>query len=294
MSTLATLIAGIPIQRFDRHSGGVVVVCPEYYWRDRNPEQSNVQLKLKREFESWLEHVKISFKNAPDDIQYKLDEAETAYRIWVELDSNWSLNFDKAQNERNLRTAAAAFDKILDVLDAGKSSSILVVPDTNAELTQRKPDPVQYRALIGSDTFTFLLLPTVLSELDKLKNLHRNPDFREKAEKTITRIKGWRKQGSLSSGVVVDKSIQIRALHNEPNMKNTLSWLDAEVLDDPYDSERVFLKFNRTIQSVPLGRYSCSTSHRFRCLMAVLMVFVSERSLERQAGEVGGADSDLV
>jgi PIN domain len=227
---LATLIAGIPVQWYDRHSSSVIVVCPDFYWHDRNAEQSNIQLKLNREFENWFERLKISFKNAPDNIQYELDEAENAYRIWVELDSNWSLTADKAQNERNLRKAAAAFDKILNVLDAGKNAAVIVVPDTNAII--KEPDPAQYRALIGSDAFTFLLLPTVLSELDKLKNLHRNPDFREKAEKTITRIKGWRKQGSLSAGVVVDKSIQVRALHNEPNMKATLSWLDAEVLDD--------------------------------------------------------------
>jgi rRNA-processing protein FCF1 len=227
---LATLMAGIPVQWYNRHNGGVAVVCPEYHWRDRTPEQSNIQLKLKREFEGWLERVKISFKGAPDDIEYKLDEAENDYRVWVELDANWDLTPDKAENERKLRKAAAVFDKVLDVLDAGKGSAIIVVPDTNAVI--KEPDPVQYRTLVGSDSFTFLLLPTVLSELDKLKNLHRNPDFREKAEKTITRIKGWRKQGSLSSGVVVDKSIQIRALHNEPNMKNTLSWLDPEILDD--------------------------------------------------------------
>lgn len=227
---LAALIAQIPVRRFDR-SGGVIVVCPDYFWQDLTAEQSNVQLKIKRDFESWLERVKIMFRGSSEEVQYELQQAEAAFNTWIELDhNNWELTPDRAQNESHLRNDAAAFEKLTNILDPGKGSHVILVPDTNAIV--KEPDPTQYRGLVGSDTFTFLLLPTVLSELDKLKNHHRNPDFRDKADKVVTRIKGWRKQGSLSTGVTVDKTIQVRALHNEPNMKNTLSWLDPYVLDD--------------------------------------------------------------
>ncbi len=226
---LAKLIVDTPIRRLNR-SGGVIMVCPDYYWGDRNAQQVNAQMQLKRVFDGWLERLKISFKGAPDDIQHKLDEAECNFRIWVEFDNNWQLCPDRSENERRMRLKANAFDKILDILDAGKSNGIIIVPDTNAII--KEPDPVQYRTLAGANAFKFLLLPSVLSELDKLKNLHRNPDFRDKAEKVITRIKGWRKQGTLSVGVVVDQTIQVQALHNEPNMKSTLTWLDPNVLDD--------------------------------------------------------------
>jgi predicted ribonuclease YlaK len=76
------------------------------------------------------------------------------------------------------------------------------------------------------------LLPTVLGELDKLKIEHRNPEVREKARKVIDRIKGWRKQGALVDGITVDKSIKVKAASREPDLKHTLSWLDASNNDD--------------------------------------------------------------
>ncbi len=106
----------------------------------------------------------------------------------------------------------------------------VLIPDTNA--IADNPDPTQYRAITGDDSFIFLLLPTVLGELDQLKNNHRNPDFREKVNKAITRIKGWRHQGHLPSGVTVDGTITVKAVAKEPDMSATLTWLDKENRDD--------------------------------------------------------------
>ena len=243
MSTLATLratlkritddfvnlMATVSIRYFQRNE--MAIVCPDFYWVERTPQQTGVQLQIKRSFDAWIERVKVAFDGAPDEVLFKLEEAETDFRDWLEFsDNNWSLKNDRAENERQIRATAATFDEILNVLEAGKNGGMVVVPDTNAII--KEPDPTRYRTLVGSDAFTFLLLPTVLSELDKLKNLHRNPDFRDKTEKVITRIKGWRKQGSLSTGVVIDQSIQVRALHNEPDMKSTLNWLDPAISDD--------------------------------------------------------------
>ncbi|MDF1690678.1 MAG: PIN domain-containing protein, partial [Cycloclasticus sp.] len=62
--------------------------------------------------------------------------------------------------------------------------------------------------------------------------LHRNAEVREKANKCIKRIKGWRTQGSLQEGVTVDSNIKVSAAYQEPDMDNTLSWLDRENCDD--------------------------------------------------------------
>jgi hypothetical protein len=107
---------------------------------------------------------------------------------------------------------------------------IILVPDTNSLLAAF--DPIEYRKVSGENSFVFMILPTVLGERDRLKVEHRNPDVREKAKKVITRIKGWRNQGPLAKGVTVDKTITVKALHTEPNMKATLSWLDSDNRDD--------------------------------------------------------------
>jgi predicted ribonuclease YlaK len=104
------------------------------------------------------------------------------------------------------------------------------VPETNSLLANT--DPTAYRDIAGQKAFVFMLLPTVLGELDKLKVEHRNPDVREKARKVIDRIKGWRRQGALVDGITVDKSIKVKAASREPDLKKTLSWLDPRNNDD--------------------------------------------------------------
>ena len=77
-------------------------------------------------------------------------------------------------------------------------------------------------------------MPTVLSELDKLKIVHRDDNFRKKVESVINRIKGYRTQGSLLNGVAVYKTIVIKMIAKEPNFNNTLSWLDKNNNDDRF------------------------------------------------------------
>lgn len=148
----------------------------------------------------------------------------------MELESNWSLSESMPDNLRQFEEAAKEISEILSIFDQKSSNEILLIPDTNSLLFSC--DPVTYRKVASQNAFTFLLLPTVLGELDRLKYLHRNQDVREKAEKAIKRIKGWRNQGSLTDGVVVDKTILVKAWHKEPDMDNTLSWLDNSVQDD--------------------------------------------------------------
>ena len=146
------------------------------------------------------------------------------------MDGPWELSRDQAANDRALRRDAAKLEKILDVLEAVGNHLTIIIPDTNSLLVE--PDPVNYRGIAGTRSLVFVLLPTVLGELDRLKIEHRNPDVRDKAKRTITRIKGWRQQGSLPAGVTVDKTIKVIARHNEPDMSKTLSWLDPDVQDD--------------------------------------------------------------
>jgi hypothetical protein len=227
---LVALIRGVPIRYFDRYAGGVVAVFPEYYWGEPTPEQRNAQLSIKRDYEEWIDLLRCILRKATDEVAGRIREADESFRIWLELGSNWSLSPDAGANERKLREDASRFSAILDILDSGAPNEVIVIPDTNSLVGT--PEPPQYRPIAGRDNFVFLLLPTVLGELDELKNLHKNPDFREKAKKVIIRIKGWRTQGSLRDGVTVDRTITVMAIANEPDMEGALSWLDPKVRDD--------------------------------------------------------------
>ena len=227
---LAEFIRDIPIEWLDRHSGGVILVAPDYYWGEPSDEQRQEQLAIKRDYEEWFEVFKLVFANAPVDLGRRMKKADQGMRKWIELHSNWSLERDPDSNEVNMRSDADRIMKILAIIEAGGPAQPILVPDTNALI--RHPDPIQYGTITEDDSFVFLLLPTVLAELDTLKYTHRNADFREKVNKVITRVKGWRNQGTLRDGVTVNRTITVRAVAMEPDMQNTLKWLDKENRDD--------------------------------------------------------------
>ena len=227
---VADFIRDIPIEWLDRHGGGVILVAPDYDWGEPTDEQRNAQLTIKRDYEQWFEVFRSAFAMSPADLSRRIKKADRQMRKWIELHSNWELQPDPGLNEQKLWEDADEFIKILAILDAGGPTQAILVADTNAIIGH--PDPVVYRSIAGDGSFVFLLLPTVLAELDALKNTHRNPDFREKVNKAITRVKGWRNQGSLRDGVTVDRTITVRAVAIEPDMQNTLKWLDKENRDD--------------------------------------------------------------
>ena len=227
---LAALVEELPIKRLDRYGGGVVIIAPEYYWGEPSAEQLNAQLAIKRDYEEWFDVFRSLFARATDDLHRRIREADQRLRMWIELRSNWSLQSDPPSNRDSLRNDAAHFIEILGIIEVSGPMPPVLIPDTNAIVGNA--DPTQYRTIAGDGSFIFLLLPTVLAELDELKNTHRNPDFREKANKVITRVKGWRNQGTLRNGVTVDRTITVKAVAIEPDMQDTLTWLDKENRDD--------------------------------------------------------------
>jgi len=228
VESLAELVRTLPVRRF-KQGGAVVFVGPQLYFGDRSTDQQAIQFALKREYEVLSELLKLLIRGGPKEIVGNLKEADEHFREWLDFNGSWSVTADPTENARQVRAAAEPFERILDVLDLASEDEVLVVPETNSLLAEA--DPKAYRQ-IADTTFVFMLLPTVLGELDKLKIEHRNPDVRDKAKNVINRIKGWRKQGPLVDGVTVDKNITVRASSREPDFKNTLSWLDKDNNDD--------------------------------------------------------------
>ena len=228
--SLAGLIRELPVEWLGSDGGGVIIIAPEYYWGKASAEQLKAQLAIKRDYEEWFEVFRSVFRTATDVLNKRIEEADQRFRKWIELKSNWKLRPDPFFNEKNLREDAARFAKILEIIEVDGASETILIPDTNT--IAGEPDPIRYRTIAGDDNFVFLLLPTVLAELDTLKNTYRNPDFRKKVNKAITRVKGWRNQGSLRDGVTVCRTITVKAVATEPDMKHTLTWLDKDNRDD--------------------------------------------------------------
>jgi predicted ribonuclease YlaK len=107
-----------------------------------------------------------------------------------------------------------------------------LIPDTNALIYF--PDISKW-TFPEMNQFTIALMPTVLEELDSLKINHNNSTVREKAEKIIRMIKGYRNRGSLTEGVnIVKNKIKLVAIPIEPNGIDTLPWIDLRNNDDRF------------------------------------------------------------
>jgi len=227
---LTEIINSVEIYYRDFSSGGVVVLGPNYHWKELSAAQKSTQINLKKEYELVSELLSLFFRNGPKDLNLKLEQADKKIRDWIEFESAWYISTDKIKNEKKLREHFGELFELIDILDVHNSDDIILIPDTNSLI--QSCDPIKYKKAVSNEEYVFLLIPTVLQELDELKILHRNENVRDKAKKAITRIKGWRNQGSLIDGVTVNKTITVKTIANEPDMNNTLSWLDKDNSDD--------------------------------------------------------------
>ena len=164
---IADLIQELPIERLNRYVRPVVITARDYYWGEASSEQLNDQLAIKRDYEEWFDIFKSVFTKTTDDLNRRIDKADSQLRMWIELTSNWSISHDRAANEEKLRADAKPFYEMLAILDANGPAATILIPDTNAIIGE--PAPIHYKTIACDDTFVFLLLPTVLAELDALK-----------------------------------------------------------------------------------------------------------------------------
>lgn len=227
--SLSTLVAVSRVEPVDADMGFFVVVnAPDFCFADGDDTHAKAQLDLRSRYLDWYERFSLLYPDPPHEIQERIAAAHAELLNWIDLERNFQIGQDSFANAEASRSAFKPFHRLLSILD-GDGPRILV-PDTNALIAV--PDPACYVELIESTEFLFVLLPTVLSELDNLKNHARELEFRNRVNRVVTRIKGWRNQGSLVDGVTLNKSITVRSVTREPDMDRSLSWLDRDNRDD--------------------------------------------------------------
>lgn len=230
-AALLELVAGLEVEyQGDFNAGPLLIPAPEYSWMEPDQGARRRQLKLREGFLNWHERLCLLFTSSPPDLLAELDRGKEEVLEWLDLDTNWSLTPHAQDNQSKVRDAFEPLMRQLAIFSNTADEEILVIPDTNALTSQ--PDPRKYQGIAGKADFSFLLLATVLSQLDALKYQARDQKYREKVTRVIRRIKGWRQQGSLIAGVTVDRTIRVAARAQEPNFENTLGWLDRQNADD--------------------------------------------------------------
>lgn len=230
-------------------NSGLVIVCPPYHWQPLATEHRAAQAQIKSRYQHWYELFYRCHSRHSTDIQNQI-KATNKYVISVtELNTGWSTDATFEGNQEQLSKEVGVFHSLLQAQSSGQDELILV-PDTNSLL--KSADPAPYSNVVGAPKFTFVLVPTVLSELDGLKRSREGQTVGEKAERAIRTIKGFRHQGSVLDGVKVAKTITVRMIATEPRKEKLPSWLDLGNQDDKILASALEIQFENPSATVVL------------------------------------------
>ncbi|MBI3411412.1 MAG: hypothetical protein HY040_24050 [Planctomycetes bacterium] len=212
------------------HSESIVILGPSHFWADLSVEAQRLQTKILNDYKKYRDLIRVLIRGLTDESQRAFKEANDLILRLVEQDyATWCETKQEATEQ-----TLAAFDRIQSVVDRLYSPDgvSLVVSDTNALVANPNLDHWRFG---WCDSFTIVFTPIVLAELDELKISHKNASVREKAESVIRRIKELARRGELDCGVpVLRNTIMARSVAVEPNMSETLPWLDATNNDDRF------------------------------------------------------------
>ncbi len=213
-----------------REYDSIVVINPSgnHWWDELSIEGRRLQSKILSDYGQYRDLVRVLIQGLTKDGTRAFETADDTVIKHVEQQrATWCESVADARRE-----TLKAIDSMQGLLDRLYSSEgeVLVIPDTNALILGA---PLEQWSLDWCKKFTVVLTPTVLAELDDLKMAHRIPDVRTKAERIIRQIKEYARRGDLRSGVpVVTGRINVCSIAVEPNVDESLPWLDAANNDD--------------------------------------------------------------
>jgi len=206
-----------------------VFIGAHHEFNDLPAERKRLQSRLLEDHQHFIAIVRALLRAQPNQVRVRVDQhATTICEIIEQTHLVWHSTTDEAKV-----AVGQAIKEILRALsslyDPGEGRTLLI-PDTNALIYCPSFQKWKFDRI---SAFEILLVPTLLSELDSLKNEHRNPDVRQKAQDVIRQIKEYRRRGNLNDGVtVVADCIRLRSTAIEPRADEVLPWLDPLTPDD--------------------------------------------------------------
>lgn len=209
-----------------------LITPAKWRWARSNDAVTVAQMALLEKYTAWFNRFLLLFPHPTREITTRIGKVDEFVRTWVARDRGHVTSIPGTTLEAKEVAGGrlAAFDDLLQIPAQRGDRTLRLLPDTNALL--RNPSVEEYAAAVGSKSYMVHILTPVLAELDDLKDRGRTQDVREKAEKVVRRLKGFRDRGSLAEGIVVAGNIRLRLEHREVDARSVLSWLDPTVPDD--------------------------------------------------------------
>ena len=250
----------------------VLIGSPVNHYSKRD---ERTQLVAREQFAKFLEQIQLLLTHANPQTVRRTKEIEKNLLNFISQ-STIGVPGSTDGGKKYFRNQCQAFSNFLHLFKK-EDTQLILVPDTNALI--QYADPADYRKLYNRP-FTFLILPTVLSELDKLKVGHRSEDFRNKVKSVIKRLKGYRHQGDVLQGVTIDKTITLKMVATEPDFAKTLKWLDPQHQDDRVITSVLDLQVRNPADEVVLVTSDINLQNKAQ---AAMLTFADTDDME-QAG----------
>jgi PIN domain len=223
------LLESAQLSYYDPNVGGGVIFLgwnPHRWGELKDGGQRDVG-KARKSWQALHDLVAQAVRRSAPERLSRLEEPDRLLRCIIEQDNTHGAPGSSIEVIR--RGVAKALDGIAELLHelpaAHGDGGWLLVPDTNALLY--KPELASWQPPAGS--WTVVLVPQVLRELDGLK---MRRDLGPKAEGVIRRIKEYARRGDSFVGVPIAGTLRLREVAIDPDMSDTLPWLQAGHADD--------------------------------------------------------------
>lgn len=218
-----------PLRDLNESSSDLYIVGRSHVFSDLPLEKKRLQSRLSEDHQHFIAIVRALLRTQSEEVQRKISQHdETVREVIEQTHCVWHSSTGKAISA--VHDAFTDIQYIISCLYDSAENSVVLVPDTNALIYSPSFHEWTFEEL---PEFELLLVPTLLAELDKLKNEHRNADVRQKAQSVIRQIKEYRRRGPLNDGVVVVANhIRLRSSAVEPQVAEVLPWLDSTSQDD--------------------------------------------------------------
>ncbi len=220
------------IRYFNKQArSGTIMVAPEYFWDHLTDEGKYIQGQAINKYHNLFHYLELLFDKAPPDIKRDLDRLHTNMTVWIERNRmNFALPSNVNEAKGIISAEISKYKKLLIWFKKYSTSTNIFIPDSNAFIKNNQFET--YGNSLGIKEYSIFFIPSVLEELDQLKTIHRDDNFRRKVMSRINQLKGYRSQGSLHEGIIIHKTITVKMIAVEPDFDNTLNWLSPSNMDD--------------------------------------------------------------
>lgn len=223
---------GAPYDWTRGDDGGNVTIISgtPYAWPPLPVDGERLQSQLVQEYRDFNDLLRVLLAGQSEAALKAFEKDAAALHRLIERKQH-----PYATATRALERGDAALTRHVDILAGIHSEAdarTLIVPDTNALYWN---PALETWTVPYANSFTIILTPTVVSELDAHKVDERSSVRRAKAERLVNQIREYRRRGRLVDGVPLVKGVStIKAIAAEPKMAESLTWLDPSNADDRF------------------------------------------------------------